>query len=107
MLYTTPEYFEEIKGLLASLEGLSYSSAMGDYVLVYDKKLVGGIYCNRFMVKITPISLELLAPTAYCIPYPGAKEMLLVERRDPEFLKELIVKTAEQLPSERRYRENH
>ena len=107
MLYTTPEFFQELLTLFEDWEGFSYRPAMGDYYLEYKNKTVGGVFANRFLIKITDASLKLLSPTAYCIPFPGAKEMLLVERRDPEFLKQLLEQTAEELPAERRFYEDH
>ncbi len=105
MLYTTPEYWQALLAILEPLEGFSYRPAMGDYYLEYKQRTVGGVFGNRFLIKITPSSLALLAPTAYCIPYAGAKEMLLVEERDPDFIQDLLERTADDLPEERSFRD--
>ncbi len=105
-IYTTEECFEELRQLLSSLEKLRWERALGDPLLIYDSKQIGGIFKNRLLVKITPSSLKLLAPTAYCIPYRGCKEMLLVESRDPEFLKDLFEATAKEIPAKRKIPED-
>lgn len=66
---------------------------MGEYIIYYRGKVVGGIYDDRFLVK----------PTSE-IPYDGAKsEMLLVNNiESKEFLKGLFEKVYEELPEIRK-----
>lgn len=64
---------------------------MGEYVIYYQNKIVGGIYDNRFLVK--PIkSARMLMPDAPVeLPYEGGKGMLLVEDiDDAQFLSRLL-----------------
>jgi len=90
---------EYIEFVLDQCDGLSARAMMGEYVLYYGGKVVGGVYDNRLLVKPTP-SAEALMPNAeYQLPYEGAKEMLLVddiENRD--FLKELFEVISKELP---------
>jgi len=90
---------EYIEFVLDQCNGLSARAMMGEYVLYYGGKVVGGVYDNRLLVKPTP-SAEALMPNAeYQLPYEGAKEMLLVddiESRD--FLKELFEVISKELP---------
>ena len=90
---------EYIEFVLDQCNGLSARAMMGEYVLYYGGKVVGGVYDNRLLVKPTP-STEALMPNAeYQLPYEGAKEMLLVddiENRD--FLKELFEVISKELP---------
>ena len=75
---------------------------MGEYILYYQGKVFGGIYDNRFLVKITKSSTALLPNASKELPYPGAKEMLLVdELEDKEFLAKLIKFLCEELPKKR------
>ena len=76
---------------------------MGEYVLYYGGKVVGGIYDNRLLVKPTP-SAVVLMPEAPCeLPYEGAKEMLLVEDIDNKgFLNKLFEMMYEELPEPKR-----
>ena len=72
---------------------------MGEYILYYHGKIVGGIYDDRLLVKKTRSALECM-PAAVCdFPYEGAKEMLLVEEVDnKEFLTKLFDAMYDELP---------
>lgn len=72
---------------------------MGEYILYYRGKIVGGIYDGRLLVKKTRSALECM-PAAVCdFPYEGAKEMLLVEEVDnKEFLTKLFDAMYDELP---------
>ena len=72
---------------------------MGEFILYYRGKIIGGIYDDRLLVKKTKAALELM-PAAICnLPYQGAKEMLLVDEVDRKaFLAELIEAMYNELP---------
>ena len=76
---------------------------MGEFILYYRGKIVGGIYDDRLLVKKTRFALELM-PAAICeFPYEGAKEMLLVDEIDSkEFLTRLFEAMFDELPSPKR-----
>ena len=84
---SSKEYLHFILEQLSDLDGISYRSMMGEYILYYRGKIVGGVYDDRLLVKKTRSALECM-PAAVCdFPYAGAKEMLLVEEVDnKEFL---------------------
>lgn len=93
------EYLDFVLEQLNKVEGISYRSMMGEYLLYYDNKLFGGIYDNRFLVKETAVSVGLLTDAPKEIPYDGAKPMLLVtEIENKDFLKKLILAMYEELP---------
>ena len=72
---------------------------MGEYVLYYGGKAVGGIYDNRLFAKVTPFSVKILQNAPKELPYEGAKEMLLVEDiENRELLKALFESMYEELP---------
>ena len=73
---------------------------MGEYILYYHGKIIGGIYDDRLLVKKTRVALESM-PAAVCdFPYEGAKEILLVEEVDnKEFLTKLVEAMYDELPS--------
>ncbi len=56
---------EYIEFVLEQCNGLSARAMMGEYVLYYGGKAVGGIYDNRLLVKPTP-SVVALMPEAQC-----------------------------------------
>ena len=72
---------------------------MGEYVLYYGGKVVGGVYDNRLLVKPTPSATLLMPNAPRELPYEGAKEMLLVEDvEDRAFLHKLFEVMYEELP---------
>ena len=96
---SSKEYLHFILEQLSDLDGISYRSMMGEYILYYRSKIVGGIYDDRLLVKKTRSALECM-PAAVCdFPYEGAKEMLLVEEVDnKEFLTDLFEAMYDELP---------
>lgn len=93
------EYLDLVLEQLSGLEGVSYRAMMGEYLLYYNDKLFGGIYDDRFLVKVTASSLELLPDAPQEMPYDGAKPMLLITEIDNKnYLRELILAMYEDLP---------
>lgn len=94
-----PSSKEYTEFVLEQCDGLSARAMMGEYVLYYGGKVVGGVYDNRLLVKTTKSALALLSDAPRELPYDGAKEMLLVEDIDDgELLKKLFEAMYEELP---------
>lgn len=94
------EYLDFILEQLSGLENVAYRAMMGEYIIYYRGKIVGGIYDDRFLVKPTKSALEMMPDADREIPYEGAKEMLLVDNVDNrEFLAELLTAMYEELPA--------
>lgn len=90
---------EYLDFVLEQCSGLSARAMMGEYVLYYGGKVVGGIYDNRLLVKPTPSAVALMPEARRELPYEGVKEMLLVDHiENREFLRELFEKMYEELP---------
>ena len=84
---SSKEYLEYILGQLSELEEISYRAMMGEFIIYYRGKIVGGIYDNRLLVKPVKSAISYMPTAPYELPYEGAKEMLLVENVDnKEFL---------------------
>ena len=100
---SSKEYLHFILEQLSDLEAVSYRSMMGEFILYYRGKIVGGIYDDRLLVKKTTSALKLM-PTAICdLPYEGAKEMLLVDEVDSKaFLTKLFEAMYDELPLPKR-----
>ena len=93
---SSKEYLEFV---LEQCEGLSARTMMGEYVLYYGGKVVGGVYDNRLLVKPTESAVALMPEASRELPYEGAKEMLLVEDiEDRDILKKLFEAMYEELP---------
>lgn len=92
------EYLQFVLEQLSELDGISYRAMMGEYVIYYCGKVIGGIYDDRFLVKPTPSAKALIPDAPYELPYEGGKEMLLADIDDAELLKTLIPAIAADLP---------
>ena len=72
-------------------EGISYRRMMGEYIIYYSGKVVGGIYDDRFLVKVTKSSEAILPDAPRELPYEGAKPMILVVDVQPTVVKDIVV----------------
>lgn len=97
---SSKEYLEFILGQLAELDEITYRAMMGEYIIYYRGKIVGGIYDDRLLVKPIKSSISYMPKATYELPYDGAKEMLLVEDVDnKEFLTGLFNAMYDALPT--------
>ena len=48
---SSKEYLEFILGQLSELEEITYRAMMGEFIIYYRGKIVGGIYDDRLLVK--------------------------------------------------------
>ena len=100
---SSKEYLQFILGQLAELEEISYRAMMGEFIIYYRGKIVGGIYDDRLLVKPVKAALSYLWEASYELPYEGAKEMLLVDDVDnKEFLTGLFNAMYDELPAPKR-----
>ena len=96
---SSKEYLEFIMEQLAGLEDVSWRTMMGEYIVYYRGKIVGGIYDDRFLVKPVEAAVAMMPEAEMERPYEGAKEMLLVDDVDDrEFLCELLEAMYDELP---------
>ena len=73
---------------------------MGEYILYYRGKIVGGIYDDRLLVKPTKSAIAMMQDAETELPYEGAKAMLLVDDvENREFLRELFEAIHDELPA--------
>lgn len=99
------EYLTFVLDQLSGLDGITYRAMMGEFILYYRGRIAGGIYDDRLLVKPVPAALELMPDAPRELPYPGAKEMLLVEDvDDAEFLQTLFRAMYDELPPPSRRR---
>ncbi|MBQ9895397.1 MAG: TfoX/Sxy family protein [Ruminococcus sp.] len=94
------EYLDFVLEQLSGLNDISFRAMMGEYIIYYQGKIVGGIYDDRFLVKPTNSAKKLMPDARLELPYEGAKEMILVENLDNrEFLNELLNAMIDELPA--------
>lgn len=97
---SSKEYLQFILEQLSDLEEITYRAMMGEFILYYRGKIVGGIYDNRLLVKPTKSAVPYMPAAIYELPYDGAKEMLLVEDVDNRtFLTGLFRAMYDELPA--------
>ena len=97
---SSKEYLDFILEQLSELDDVTYRAMMGEYIIYYRGKIVGGIYDDRFLVKPTKSAVAMMPDADMEFPYEGAKEMLLVDNvENREFLEELLNAVYEELPA--------
>lgn len=85
---------------IATGGNVSSRAMMREYVVYYRDKVIGGIYDDRLLVKVTDSSRKLLADAPLELPYAGAKEMLKLEAiEDAAAIKELFEAMYPELPA--------
>jgi len=99
------EYLDFILEQLSDLSDISYKSMMGEYIIYYQGKIIGGIYDNRLLIKPTKTAKLKMPDAPLEQPYENAKEMLLVENIDNrEFLNDLLNSIIDELPAPKKRR---
>ena len=85
---------------LSGLDEISYRVMMGEYIIYYRGKIVGGIYDDRFLVKPTKSAVTMMPDADTELPYEGANEMLLVDNvENRDFLRDLLEAMYDELPA--------
>ena len=97
---SSKDYLNFILEQLSELEDISHRAMMGEYIIYYRGKIVGGIYDDRFLVKPTKSAMAMMPYADTELPYEGAKDMLLVDNVDnKDFLIELLEAMYPELPA--------
>ena len=97
---SSKEYLDYILGQLSELEEITYRKMMGEYIIYYKGKIVGGIYDDRLLVKPVKSAIAYMPNAKSELPYEGAKEMLLVDDVDNrDYLTGLFQFMYDELPS--------
>ena len=97
---SSKEYLEYVMDQLSGLQDVTYKAMMGEYIIYYRGKIVGGIYDDRFLVKPVKAALEMMPDAEMEIPYEGAKAMILVDDvENRSFLTELLENMFDELPA--------
>ena len=97
---SSKEYLEFILGQLSELEEITYRAMMGEFIIYFRGKIIGGIYDDRLLVKPVKSAISYVSTVTYELPYEGAKEMLLVDEVDSkEFLTDLFRAMYDELPA--------
>ena len=102
---SSEDYLKYILDQLSGLDDISYRAMMGEYIIYFRGKVVGGIYDDRFLVKPVKAAIDMMLDAEMELPYEGAKEMLLVDDvENREFLRELLETMYDELPAPKKKR---
>ena len=97
---SSKEYLDFILEQVSELDNVSYKAMMGEFIIYYEGKIIGGIYDDRLLVKPVQSAINYMPNAVYELPYDGAKEMLLVDDVDnKEFLIGLFDAMYDDLPA--------
>ena len=97
---SSKDYLQFVLEQLSELQEITYRAMMGEFIIYYRGKIVGGIYDDRLLVKPTKSAISYMPTVTYEIPYENAKEMLLVEEVDnKDFLTGLFDVMYDELPT--------
>ncbi|RSX56542.1 TfoX/Sxy family protein [Bifidobacterium samirii] len=97
---SSKEYLGYVLEQLSDLNDVTYRAMMGEYILYFRGRIVGGIYDDRLLVKPVPSAISRMTDAVYESPYEGAKAMLLVDDvDDKESLCDLLLAMVDELPA--------
>ena len=97
---SSKDYLQFVLEQLSELDEITYRTMMGEFIIYYRDKIVGGIYDDRLLVKPVKSAISYMPTASYELPYEGAKEMLLVDEVDNKaFLTGLFSAMYEELPA--------
>ena len=97
---SSKEYLDFVLEQLSELDDISYKAMMGEFVIYYRGKIVGGVYDDRFLVKPVKAAKDMMPEAELELPYEGAKEMILVDNvENKEFLRDLLEAMYGELPA--------
>jgi TfoX/Sxy family transcriptional regulator of competence genes len=97
---SSKDYLDFILEQLSELDDITYGAMMGEYIIYYRGKVVGGIYDDRFLVKPVKSAVKMMPEANLELPYEGAKEMILVDNvENKDFLRDLLEAMYEELPT--------
>ena len=88
---TSKEYMDYILDQLSGVEGITHRKMMGEYILYIHGRIAAYMCDDRLLVKPVAAAKRLLPDAPMEAPYPGAKEMLLVEDTDDRVLMERLL----------------
>lgn len=77
---------------------------MGEYLLYFNGKYIGGIFDGRPLIKITKSNAEKLKNAEYLIPYPGSSPHIYLntEAHGDDEITEFLKTTYEQMPEKKK-----
>lgn len=98
---SSADYLSFIMDQLSDAD-VSSRAMMGEYIIYCKRKVIGGIYDDRFLVKPTETALAMMPDAPMQLPYEGAKPMILVDDvENRQFLRQLVEAISDELPAKK------
>ena len=66
---SSKDYLTFVLEQLSDLEGITYRAMMGEYILYFRGKIIGGIYDDRLLVKPVQSAISFMPTATYELPY--------------------------------------
>lgn len=96
---SSKEFLDFVLGQLSPLSDVTYRAMMGEYIIYYGGKVIGGIYDNRFLIKPTQSALKIIPNPQMEIPYPKGSPMIMItDIENTELLTQLFNAMYPELP---------
>ena len=96
---SSKEFLDFVLGQLSSMPDVTYRAMMGEYIIYYGGKVIGGIYDNRFLIKPTQSALKIIPNPQMEIPYPNGSPMIMItDIENTELLTQLFNAMYPELP---------
>ena len=100
---SSKDFLDFVLEQLSALPDISYRATMGEYIIYYRGKVIGGIYDNRLLIKPTAAAAKILADAPMEIPYDGGLPMIMVtDVENSELLAHLFNAVYPELPETKR-----
>ena len=74
IMASSKEYLQFILEQLSDLEEITYRAMMGEFIIYYRGKIVGGIYDDRLLVKPVKSAISYMRTPSYELPVPTVRK---------------------------------
>lgn len=96
---TSKEFLNYVSEQLNMPDEVTYHPMMGEYLIYFRGRLIGDICDDRLLIKPVPTALEMMKGAEIQPPYEGAKDMIVADVDDGEFLREVFNAIYDELPA--------
>ena len=66
---SSKNYLQFVLEQLSELDEITYRTMMGEFIIYYRGKIIGGIYDDRLLVKPTKSAIAYMTDPVYEVPY--------------------------------------
>ena len=97
------DFLDFVLEQLSDIPDIDYRAMMGEFIIYYRGRVIGGIYDNRFLIKPTATARKMIPNAQMEIPYPGGSPMIMIpDIENREFLSALFPAIYPELPDKKK-----